>query len=57
MMTQERKEALARVLRPASPPREIDNVYSQDQLERLLGVVRDHGPWKLILAQHFASPQ
>ena len=57
MTTQERKEALARVLRPASPPREIDNVYSQDQLERLLGVVRDHGPWKLILAQHFASPQ
>ncbi len=56
-MTQERREQLSRILRPAAPPREIDNVYSEDQLHRLLGVVREHGPWKLIIAQHFASAE
>jgi hypothetical protein len=49
------KRALANVLRPAAVPREIDNVFSEDQLRRLLNVVHDEGPWKLILAQHFAS--
>ncbi|MDD3799073.1 MAG: hypothetical protein PHE36_07850 [Novosphingobium sp.] len=38
-----------------SPPRELENVYSKDQLARLLDVVRTQGPWKSILAQHFAS--
>lgn len=42
-------------LRPISPPREVGNVYTQDQIERLLDVVRTKGPWKLIIAQHFAS--
>ena len=42
-------------MRPAAPPREIDNVYTDDQRERLLDVVRTEGPWKLIIAQHFAS--
>ena len=47
--------ALSDILRPVSPPRELGNVYTPDQLERLLGVVRTQGPWKSILAQHFAS--
>lgn len=46
---------LSDILRPAAPPRMLDNVYTDDQRERLLDVVRRHGPWKLILAQHFAS--
>src|SRR5438067_10489123 len=55
MMTQSRRQELSDILRPAAPPREIDHVYTDDQRERLLGVVHDHGPWKLIIAQHFAS--
>ena len=46
---------LSEVLRPAAPPREIDSVYTDDQRERLLDVVHTEGPWKLIIAQHFAS--
>ena len=55
MLTDERRMELSDVLRPAAPPREIDNVYTADQKERLLDVVRTEGPWKLIIAQHFAS--
>lgn len=55
MLTEARKQELSNLLRPASPPRELDNIYTPDQLERLLDVVRKDGPWKLIIAQHFAS--
>jgi len=55
MLTDERRMELSDVLRPAAPPRAIDDVYSDDQRERLLDVVRDSGPWRLIIAQHFAS--
>jgi hypothetical protein len=55
MLTDERRMELSDVLRPAAPPREIDNVYTNDQRERLIDVVRSEGPWKLIIAQHFAS--
>ena len=57
MLTDERRMELSGVLRPAAPPREIDNVYTDDQRERLLDVVRTEGPWKLIIAQHFASAE
>lgn len=50
-------EDLASVLKPISPPRVLDNVYTEDQHARLLKVVRREGPWKLILAQHFNSPE
>ena len=55
MLTDERRIQLSDVLRPAAPPREIDNVYTEDQRECLLDVVRTEGPWKLIIAQHFAT--
>ncbi|MFZ1164198.1 hypothetical protein [Mycobacterium sp.] len=55
MLTDERRMELSDVLRPVAPPLEIDNVYSGDQRKRLLDVVRTSGPWKLIIAQHFAS--
>jgi hypothetical protein len=55
MLTDQRRTELSDVLRPAAPPREIDNVYTDDQRARLLDVVRTEGPWKLIIAQHFAS--
>ncbi|MET0698055.1 MAG: hypothetical protein ABWY93_00190 [Mycobacterium sp.] len=55
MFTDERRMALSDVLRPASPPVEVSDVYTDDQRERLLDVVRTKGPWNLIIAQHFAS--
>jgi hypothetical protein len=57
MMTEEQKMALSNVLRPVARPRELDNVYTEDQRQRLLNVVHEHGPWKLIIAQHFASAE
>jgi len=42
-------------LRPISPPRELDNVSTNDQRERLLNVVLENGPWKLIIAQKYPS--
>lgn len=57
MLTQARRIELSELLRPASPPRELDNVYTADQHERLLDVVRTKGPWKLIVAQHFSSAE
>lgn len=44
-------------IRPVSPPRLLENVYSDDQLKRMFQVVRNNGPWQLILAQHFDSPE
>ena len=55
MLTDERRMELSDVLRPAAPPREVDNVYTEDQRRRLLDVAHDKGQWKLIIAQHFAS--
>jgi hypothetical protein len=55
MLTDERRMELSNVLRPAAPPREIDAVFTDDQRDRLLDVVHAEGPWKLIIAQHFAS--
>jgi hypothetical protein len=46
---------LATVLKPAAPPRIVDGVYSDDEYERLFNVVKRHGPWKGIIANHFKS--
>lgn len=45
----------AEVFRPVAEPRVIENVYTEDQHRRLLDVVRNNGPWKLIIAHHFKS--
>lgn len=55
MLSPTQKQQLSDILRPAAPPREVSDVYTDSQRERLLDVVRSNGPWKLILAQHFAS--
>ncbi|WP_226016630.1 hypothetical protein [Novosphingobium sp. FKTRR1] len=49
------RQALSDILRPASPPVEVRDPFTEDQRERLLDVVRTAGPWKLIIAQHFAN--
>lgn len=43
------------VLRPAAPPVVIDAPYTAEQHARLLGVVKDHGPWPTITAHHFST--
>ncbi|WNG90241.1 hypothetical protein C6A87_008155 [Mycobacterium sp. ITM-2016-00317] len=57
MLTDERRMELSDILRPVAPPREVDNVYTDDQRQRLLDVVRKDAPWSLIIAQHFSSPE
>ena len=49
------QEALASVLRPVAPPRVIEDVYTGDQYERMLQVVKQHDPWPTITAHHFQS--
>jgi len=51
------RQTLSDILRPVSMPRVLENVYTDDQRERLLDVVRSEGPWQLIIAQHFASAE
>lgn len=41
------------VLRPVAPPRILEGVYDDDQYARILGVIREHGPWPTITAHHF----
>jgi hypothetical protein len=48
---------LAAQFRPVAPPRIIEGAYLADQHRRLMNVVRDHGPWPLILAHHFETPE
>jgi hypothetical protein len=47
----------ASVFRPVAEPQVIENAFSPDQHARMLDVVRREGPWSLILAQHFNSPE
>ena len=55
MLTDERRMELSDVLRPAAPPGRSTTSTPRTRRERLLDVVRTQGPWKLIIAQHFAS--
>ncbi|MCP3735899.1 hypothetical protein M9979_13570 [Sphingomonas sp. RP10(2022)] len=48
---------MTEVFVPVAEPRVIEGAYSEDQHRRLLDVVRREGPWSLILAQHFKSPE
>lgn len=56
MLSDERRQYISDILRPIAPPRELTDVYTEDQLRRLLDVVHQ-GAWPLILAQHFSSPE
>jgi hypothetical protein len=47
----------AALFRPVAPPQIIEGAYSADQHRRMLDAVRRHGPWKLIVAHHFKSPE
>lgn len=45
------------VIRPVAEPQIEDNIYSQDQVQRMFDVIRRNGPWKMVLAQHFKSAE
>jgi len=45
------------IFRPVASPQIIENSFTSDQHARMLDVVRRNGPWSLILAQHFKSPE
>jgi hypothetical protein len=46
-------ERMNAILRPVAPPRVLHGVYSDEQHERMLEVIRRHGPWPTITAHHF----
>ena len=46
---------MAEVLKPVAPPKVIENVYSQDEFDRIVDVIRTQGPWPGIVAQHFQT--
>ena len=48
-------DRLDQLLRPISPPRVLEGVYTDDQHERMLEVVKRRGPWKTITSQAFKS--
>lgn len=41
------------ILRPVSPPRVLEGVYTDDQYERIVDVIKRNGPWPTITAHHF----
>src|SRR5688500_12954477 len=47
------QEQLSRVLRPVARPRLLEDVYTEEQRERILEVVKRRGPWPTITAHHF----
>ena len=42
-------------LRPVAPPRILDAVYTQNQFERIVEVIKRNGPWPTITAQTFET--
>ncbi|GLV25817.1 hypothetical protein [Sphingobium sp. Cam5-1] len=44
-------------LRPIAEPQIIEGAFTEDQYQRMLHVLRNEGPWSLILAQEFTSPE
>ncbi len=44
-------------LRPVAEPQIIEDAFTEDQRQRLFNVMRNEGPWALILAQEFTSPE
>ena len=54
-MDGEERQRLASILRPVAPPRELHEVYTDDQVRRMLGVIKEHGPWPTITAHHFET--
>ncbi|MDF1604652.1 hypothetical protein [Nocardioides sp. YIM 152315] len=50
-------DRVRRAFTPVARPELVRDLYSPDEVGRLFGVLRDHGPWSLIAAQTFASAE
>ena len=48
---------IATTFLPHAPPQVLDNLYTEDQHQRVREVLRQNGPWSLILSQYFESPE
>src|SRR6185369_10997713 len=46
---------LAGIIRPVSPPRELEGVYTDDQYERMVSIIKREGPWPTITSIHFET--
>lgn len=57
LMERDRTMTNRHPLTPVKPPEVIDDFYRPDEIRTLFGVVREHAPWKLILAHHFKSAE
>lgn len=42
-------------MRPAAPPRQIDDVYTPAQHAALMDMIRDHGPWPMVTKGRFQN--
>ena len=54
-MSEAQLEEISRRLVPVAPPRIVDDVLRDAQLEVMLDLIRRHGPWDTILKHHFSS--
>ncbi len=50
-------ENASNIIRPAAPPIVVDGHIRDDQHARIVNLIRNKGPWQMILAQHFASAE
>jgi len=48
-------QQLNEILRPAAPPQVLERVYTDDQHERIVEVIKRNGPWPTITAHHFET--
>jgi hypothetical protein len=46
-------QQLSEILRPVARPQVLEGLYTDGQFERLLRVIKEHGPWPTITAHHF----
>jgi hypothetical protein len=49
----ELQQQISDVLRPISPPKVLEGVYTDEQHERIVDVIKRNGPWPTITAHHF----
>nr|WP_138844309.1 hypothetical protein [Rhodococcus pyridinivorans] len=42
---------------PVAPPSLIENFYTPEEIATIFSVIRENGPWRLILAHHFSSTE
>jgi hypothetical protein len=51
------QQELARILRPVAKPQVLEGVYTEDQHQRMLDVIKADGPWPTITAHHFDTAE